>query len=143
MKSPLHILGMHGMGDCLHQRAVLRQLMQTHAITLETSWPAIYHDLMAEGLRVTRRSVALRTQTKNVNRESEAVKFSPLHQFTRAGMRIATPGQQVLQTPSKTILEVMCDVTGTNYAEADYRLPIPHEWVDILFATLGDARHNH
>jgi hypothetical protein len=111
--------------------------MQTHAITLETSWPAIYHDLMAEGLRVTRRSVALRTQTKNVNRESEAVKFSPLHQFTRAGMRIATPGQQVLQTPSKTILEVMCDVTGTNYSEADFRLPVPNAWQDELFRIMG------
>jgi hypothetical protein len=125
------------MGDCLHQRAILRQLMQTRAVTLETSWPAIYHDLMAEGLRVTRRPVALRTQTKNASRESEAVKFSPLHQFTRAGMRIATPGQQVLQTQSKTILEVMCNVTGTNYSEADLRLPVPSAWQDELLRTLG------
>jgi len=27
---------MHGLGDCLHQRVVLRQLMQRYAVTLET-----------------------------------------------------------------------------------------------------------
>lgn len=126
------------MGDCLHQRAILRQLMQTRDVTLETSWPAIYHDLIAEGLRVSRRPVALRTQTKNVSRESESVKFSPLHQFTRAGMRIAYGGGQVLQVPSKTILEVMCNVTGTSYADADYTLPIPLKWFDQLQELIPD-----
>src|ERR1035437_526610 len=140
MKPSLYIQGMHGMGDCLHERAVLRQLMQTHVITLGTSWPAIYHDLMTEGLRVTRRPVALRTQTKNASRESESAKFSPLHQFTRAGLRIAYGGGQVLQTPSKTILEVMCNVTNTNFAEEDYRLPVPDVWhraLEELLPTLS------
>lgn len=135
----LHIQGMHGMGDCLHQRAVLRQLMRAHDVTLETSWPAMYHDLMAEGLRVTRRHVALRTQTKNASRESESAKFSPLHQFTRAGIRIAYQGQQVLQTSSKTILEVMCNVTGTDYATADYRLPVPDAWHRLLCRSLPEV----
>ena len=129
VKSPLHVQGMGGLGDCLHQRAVLRQLMQRHTVTLMTPWPAMYHDLIAEGLIVVRRSIALRTQMKNERRESEAVKFASRHPLTRnTGMRIATPGQQVLQTQSKTILEVMCNVTGTNYAEADYRLPVPDVW---------------
>ena len=136
MKPPLHIQGMHGLGDNLHQRAVIRQLMQTRDVTLETSWPAVYHDLMAEGLKVTRRPVALRTQSKNAARESEAAKFSSRHPFARAGLRVAYGGGQVLQTPSKTILEVMCSVTGTSYAEADYRLPIPDAWDSALFKVL-------
>lgn len=125
------------MGDCLHQRAVVRQLMKTREVILETSWPSMYHDLIAEGLRVSRRPVALRTQTKNANRESEAAIFSPLHQFARPNMRIAYGGGHVLQTPSKTILEVMCDVTGTSFADADYRLPVPDAWHSILASILG------
>jgi hypothetical protein len=131
-KPGLHIQGMHGLGDCLHQRAVLRQLMRTHDVTLETSWPAVYHDLMAEGLHVARRPVALRTQSKNAAREAD--KFSPRHPFLRPGMRISYTGQQVLASSSKTILEVMCNVTGTSFTEADYRLPIP----DVWHRTLGE-----
>jgi hypothetical protein len=111
--------------------------MQTRDVSLETSWPAMYHDLIADGLRVVRRPVALRTQTKNAVRESEAAKFVSRHPFARAGMRIAYGGGQVLQVPSKTVLEVMCNVTGTNYAEADYRLPVPDVWQTDLFKTLG------
>jgi hypothetical protein len=134
---PLHIQGMHGMGDCLHQRAVLRQLMQRYDVTLETSWPSMYHDLIANGLKVTRRGVGLRTQTKNASRESESALYSPRHSFTRAALRISYHGQQVLSTPSKTILEVMCNVTGTSYADADYRLPVPAEWGRSLYKALG------
>jgi hypothetical protein len=104
--------------------------MQTRTVTLETSWPSMYHDLIAEGLSVCRRPVALRTQSKNAARESD--KFSPRHPFLRAGMRVSYTGQQVLTMPSKTILEVMCNVTGTDYATADYRLPVPPEWFDVL-----------
>jgi len=128
---------MHGLGDCIHTRAVLRQLMKTRDVVLETSWPAIYHDLIAEGLRVSRRPVALRTQSKNAARESESAKFSPLHRFARPAMRVAYQGQQVLETPSKTILEVMCNVTGTSFADADYRLPVPSSWQALLFERLG------
>lgn len=134
-KPSLHVQGMHGLGDCLHQRAVLRQLMQTYTVTLETSWPSVYHDLIAEGLMVCRRAVSLRTQSKNAQREAD--KYVALHPLMRAGMRISYTGQQVLAAPSQTILEVMCNVTRTSFAEADYRLPVPAAWDDVLFNTLG------
>lgn len=111
--------------------------MRTRDVTLETSWPSVYHDLIGDGMAVCRRPVSLRTQTKNAARESD--KFSARHPLMRAGMRISYTGQQVLQTPSKTILEVMCNVTGTNFAEADYRLPVPEEWNDVLFNTLDTS----
>lgn len=134
---PLHIQGMHGMGDCLHQRAILRQLMPTRDITLETSWPSMYHDLIAQGLKVTRRPVALRTQTKNAARESESALYSPRHPLTRPNLQIRYTGQQVLATPSKTILEVMCNATGCSYGEADFRLPVPDVWKGALWRKLG------
>lgn len=112
--------------------------MQTRDVTLETSWPSIYHDLMAQGLKVARRPVALRTQSKNAARESD--KFSPRHPFLRAGMRVSYTGQQVLATPSKTIMEVMCDVTGTSFAVADFSLPVPDEWTGLLWRTLPPLR---
>ncbi len=135
IKPALRLQGMHGLGDCLHQRAVLRQLMRRYDVTLETSWPSVYHDLIAEGLCVCRRPSGLRTQSKNANREDAL--FTRSHPLLRAGMRIAYNGGQVLNTQSKTILEVMCNVTGTSYAEADYRLPVPASWAETLDATLG------
>ncbi len=63
--------------------------------------------------------------------------FTRSHPLLRAGMRIAYNGGQVLNSPSKTILEVMCNVTGTSFAEADYRLPVPVSWTETLDAALG------
>jgi hypothetical protein len=140
----LYVQGMGGIGDCLHQRSVLRQLMQRYAVTLMTPWPSMYHDLIAEGLIVVRRGVQLRTQMKNEQREAD--KFASRHPLTQssAGMRIAYGGGQVTQTESKTVLEAMCHVTGTDYLTADYRLAVPDAWTHELVATLGDlpARAN-
>lgn len=135
MKPALYIQGMHGMGDCIHQRAVLRQLMQRHTITLETSWAALYHDLVGRDLTLTRRPVALRTQSKN--QEREASKFAPGRHPAGPAIRISYGGAQVVKTDSKTILEAMCIATGTSYAEADFRLPVPDAWHAEMFKTLG------
>jgi len=114
--------------------------MQRRTVTLMTPWPALYHDLIAEGLIIVRRGIQLRTQMKNERRESEAAQYTSRHPLTPGGgVRIAYGGQQVLQTPSKTVLEVMCNVTGTDYATADYRLPIPQEWFDKLTTIIGSV----
>src|SRR6202000_3318624 len=111
---------------CLHQRAILRQLMPRFDVTLETSWAAMYHDLVAEGLTLVRKPVALRTQTKNAVRE--AATFSNRRTSHNMTLRVMYHGAQVMATKSKTVLEAMCDVTGTDYQTADYRLPIPDQW---------------
>jgi ADP-heptose:LPS heptosyltransferase len=128
----IHIQGMHGLGDNIHQRAVVRQLMKRYRVTLETSWPSVYHDF---DIGLARRNVSLRTQQKNSEREAD--KFVSRHPLTRSGMRISYTGQQVLASPSKTILEVMCNVTGTSFAEADFSFPIPDSWDHALDAALG------
>ncbi|MBZ9921906.1 hypothetical protein LB579_29895, partial [Mesorhizobium sp. BR1-1-7] len=68
-KRPLFIRGMHGLGDNLHQRAVIRQLMPRFDVYLESSWIAPYHDLIADGLKVLHKRTVLRTQSKNADRE--------------------------------------------------------------------------
>ena len=130
-KSPLLIEGMHGMGDCVHQRAVVRALMPMHSIWLETSWPCIYHDLVGPDLRLLRRPVALRTQLKNASREKD--KFfkdgpAPHHHLPKLHM---TYGRNTIRPNGGTILEAMFLKAGiaSAYADADYRLPIPYEWL--------------
>lgn len=115
------------MGDCVHQRAIVRVLRQQYRLTLETSWPCIYHDM--PDVRLIRRPVALRTQLKNAERE--AAKFAPSPRPHHSG-----GGTRVHMTYSRgtvgdgTILKAMFAKAGIahEYENADYTLPIPEEW---------------
>jgi hypothetical protein len=62
----IHVIGMHGLGDNIFQRPFVHALSLHNQVYLETSWPELYGDL--PNVRFVRRNVALRTQTKNVNR---------------------------------------------------------------------------
>jgi hypothetical protein len=137
-KTPLYIEGMHGLGDNIHQRAVLRQIMQTREVWLETSWPSVYHDLVGPDLHLLRRRVNLRTQTKNAQHEDALFERAAPAGIER--MRVMYHGANVMATESKTVLEGMCTATGTSYADADYRLPIPCEWIqkaEAIFSKIG------
>lgn len=126
---PLVIQGMHGLGDCLHQRAVVKfYLAQGRTIFLETSWPSVYHDLVGDRLKLIRRPVALRTQTKNAAREAHL--FAAMSAPHGEAIRVMYHGAEVMKTESKTVLEAMCKVTGTPYATADFRLPVPESWAE-------------
>ena len=128
------------MGDCLHQRAVVRQLMQRHDVWLETSWPCIYDDLIAEGLKVLGKRTSLRTQTKNANRPSEIAKFShSLPPPNTRSIQMAYAVREIQSTPSKTVLEAMCVRAGCDFATADFRLPIPPEWITPQISTINGS----
>jgi hypothetical protein len=133
-KSPLVIQGHHGLGDNLHQRAIIRELLKTREVWLETSWAALYHDMIQDGLHLIRRPVRLRTQNKNAIRESALFNRKPippraprirLH-YNGAANEFGTP---------KTILHAMMRSAGAGlrYEDMNYSLPIPDEW----FAGLG------
>ena len=124
--TPLLIHGMHGLGDNIQQRAIVKALMPTHDICLETSWPCIYADLP---VRCIRRPVALRTQLKNSQRE--AVKFviaAPSH-HSQNSIRVSYSRANI---GNGTIMEAMFKVAGIpqHYPQADYRLSVPAEWSD-------------
>src|SRR5512144_2511893 len=75
--SSVVIHGMHGMGDNLHQRAIVRQLLERYDVVyLETPWPCIYHDLRGPRLRLIRKPTTLRTQAKNEERERQSYDVS-------------------------------------------------------------------
>lgn len=130
-KPPLFIRGMHGIGDNLHQRAVMRVLKETHSVTLESSWHSLYHDLIDEDFRVCTRGVALRTQQKNAIREAALFAPTPPHHHIRSAFNMRYVTSTINQTKSRTITETLfkCAGIGNRFAEADFRLPVKEEWL--------------
>lgn len=132
-KSPMHIRGMFGLGDNLHQRAALRILAQDHSITLETMWASVYHDLVGPDFKLIRRSAALRTQLKNAEREAHLFSPAPPNLGPADGRRFSYNTSTIEhRTESKTVLECMFAMMGIQdrYQFADYRLPVPQGWLD-------------
>ncbi len=130
-KSPLYIRGMHGIGDNIHQRAVMRVLKETHNVTLESSWFSLYHDLIDDDFRVVGRGVNLRTQNKNAARERHLFAPAVPHHHIRQSFNMRYVTSTINQTPSRTITETLfrCAGIGNRFAEADFRLPVKEEWL--------------
>lgn len=120
--------GMHGMGDNLHQRGPIRALMKGNDVWLRSSWGSLYHDLVADGLKIIRTPIRLRTQMKNQLRESEQKYFTQQSPPRYPSFRFHYHGSTTMQTKSKTIFEAMCNVAGVRYEDADFRLPVPEDW---------------
>jgi ADP-heptose:LPS heptosyltransferase len=124
---PVRLIGHHGLGDNLHQRAIMRQLIKKYDVWLDTSWVSLYHDLIAEGLHVIHRPTSLRTQTKNARRE--------MHLFEKRRPPPSTRSQHISYGPDQmrqhgSVLGAMCAVVGLgcDYETTDFRLPIPEVW---------------
>lgn len=124
-KRELLLQGMHGLGDNLHQRAVIRQLMQRYDVTLESSWVAPYYDLIEQGLKVVHKPTTLRTQTKNAKREAGLFhKAKPQNVRTR---KVWYAPREVRSAGG--VLAAMCRNCDVSYDRADFRLPIKPEWI--------------
>jgi hypothetical protein len=125
---PLFVTGMYGMGDCIHQRAVVRELMTRHAVTLETYYPPIYHDLEASGLKVRilgtpKPRIRCRTQVKR-QAAALAAGSAPHLRMTYGPAQIARHG---------SILGAMYDGAGLRMGpRPDFSLPAPAIWREWL-----------
>lgn len=64
---------MKGLGDCIYQRAFLRQM--PGRVWLETPWPELYRDM--PNVRCMRPATDLRTQAKNIARQTRWVSPPP------------------------------------------------------------------
>lgn len=124
--APLLLTGMLGLGDNLHQRAIVRGLIkQGREVWLETPWPCVYHDLAGAQLKLLPRASSLRTQTKNLRRERE--------NYTRERPPQGADTAQVWYTHADirargSFLSAMANNAGVEATAADFRLPIPAEW---------------
>jgi hypothetical protein len=123
---------MQGMGDNLHQRAIVRQLMQQDVVYLDTPWPAIYHDLVGSRLQLVRpAAVTLRTQAKNAAREASKYHVDKPPRQVRM-VRTWYTGADVRAAGS--ILGAMLRSAGCNSAGTDFRMPVPQSWLDTIDA---------
>jgi ADP-heptose:LPS heptosyltransferase len=128
--------GMHGLGDNVHQRAVIRHLLAAQPRTefwLKTPWPCLYHDLVGDRLHVVDPATSLRTQRKNSVREQ--ARYVPPPRTSRR-QRVSYNLRLVQKTGS--VLGAMIRATlGHDIDDADFRLPVPAAWRDKADALIG------
>jgi|GEM_PF-593022 len=124
MARPLYIVGMQGLGDCIHQRSIVRAyLAKGREVWLETPWPQIYHDLVGPKLKLVNKGSSLRTQAKNAAANRGLfVRGGPPHSCDV--LRQHYPPQVVRDEGS--VLGAMSKVAGVPVG--DFRLPIPKAW---------------
>jgi predicted O-methyltransferase YrrM len=121
------IQGMHGMGDNLHQRGLVRLLLADgDNLFLETPWPSLYHDLVGPRLRLVNKRSVLRTQAKNAIRERAAYRsVGPLPRGTMI-QRVWYSAEEVRKQGS--VFAAMISNANRDPASADFRIPVPEAW---------------
>ena len=133
MKPQLLVKGMLGIGDVIHERAVLRELMKQYDVTLDGWYPSIAHDLIDEGLRFHLLTPAGRAapRIKDAGNAS-AVKTSPKAQHAKLTY---DPGS-IKRYGS--ILAAQFASCGLKMPErADFSLPVKQEWRDKAKALIS------
>jgi len=115
------IQGMHGLGDNLHQRAVIKELTQKGEVWLHTPWPSVYHDI--ENLNLLKPITSLRTQLKNSKREADKYTNKPFP-LVKAS-RIWYTHDEIKRCGG--FLDAMCEAQGVQ--NRDFSLKIKPEWV--------------
>lgn len=137
--TPVLLDGMHGLGDNIHQRAVVRRLHRAgHDVWLKTPWPCIYHDFVGDRFHLVGRGYTLRTQAKNAKRERAVYSAAPVPRNATT-MRvwydyasIRTAGTFLGGMLRTTLGRAADDVTL-----ADFTLPVPTAWRYKAAAFLG------
>lgn len=132
----IFIRGHHGLGDNLHQRAIVRHfLAEGNDVWIETPWPSAYHDLP---VRCMPKLSTLRTQAKNLERERGRFSTEPVprdawvHQLRYTGDTVRVAG---------SVLGGMWPV-GIDADAMGFRLPIPTAWWSAASEALTDAGWN-
>ena len=116
---------MAGIGDNLHERAIVRELARNHEVWTKTSWPQIFWDMPQ--LRLL--PVDSPTPWMRRNEQNHAASYSQ----TRApvGMHTILNGYLSLMPDGikqfGSVLGVMAHVCGVRLVK-DFRMPIKPEW---------------
>lgn len=132
----VYVIGMHGLGDNLHQRAIVRKLIgeDRRKVVLETPWPSLYHDLVGSDLELVSKGSRLRTQAKNAQREAHLF-GSTRRQMGERVLRVVYPPESVRRCGS--VLAAMAEQCGVDAQGVDFRLPVPQDWIDALLKLLA------
>lgn len=114
--------GMHGLGDNLHQRAVIRKMMEKSKVWLKTPWPSLYHDLVGDNLRLVEPRTKLRTQAKNAEREAASFTRESVP-FGAPMIKVSYPSHMVIE--HRGVLVAMANQVGVDTKGLDFSLPVP------------------
>jgi ADP-heptose:LPS heptosyltransferase len=129
IKPSLLVSSMWGIGDNIHSRAVLRELTQANDVWLETSNPAIYHDLDVK--------LVPRAQQPRIR---ETSKIAPRH--APAGIahkKVSYDSRSVAHNGSVLAAQfASCGVPMPSVP--DFRMPVSPEWADRLWKTFTFPR---
>jgi hypothetical protein len=129
MAAPIMFDGMQGLGDNIHQRALVRRVLATSdsEVWLTTPWPYLYHDLVGERFHLLSPArITLRTQHKNFMRERE--------HYTRQRPPLLPKKKKIWYDPpsiraTNSILGGMLSYTLRQPLDgADFSLPVPSAW---------------
>jgi hypothetical protein len=128
VKPPIVVTGMFGIGDNLHQRAPIRNLMLTHDVWLETCHIALYHDLVALGLKLLPRPTRLRAQARTIATERTRYSFSPRRPPAHAERRKIWYNKPEIDQFGSILATMYGCLSLPMPAAPDFRLPIPAAW---------------
>jgi hypothetical protein len=125
MKPQLRVLGMYGIGDCIFNRAPIRELMKSHSVTLEGFYPSIVHDLVADGLKFSILNGRLPPRIKDSGHPTEYGRIAA----SMPNTKLTYDPTQIKKAGS--ILAAQFASVGLKMpAQPDFSLPIPASWRD-------------
>jgi ADP-heptose:LPS heptosyltransferase len=127
------IHGMQGMGDSFYQRAVVKPILEkAEDVWLETSWPAIYHDMPR--LKFVASNTRLRTQAKSVNKNLKYFVRNPMGTTPLQEVRVHYPFPIAVQLGG--LPQAMAAVTHIE-TDYDYRMTVPAAWQEAARKLIG------
>lgn len=132
MSTPsVSVMSQLGIGDCLHERAVLRELMKQYDVTFSGWYPSFVHDLIDQGLKFNRLiSPGMARIKDNLTVASSA---RPAGQ----PMRLTYNAAAIHKTGS--ILAAQFASCGLTMPERpDFSLPVRQEWRDKAKALIAE-----
>jgi ADP-heptose:LPS heptosyltransferase len=130
---PLHFIGMYGIGDCVHQRAILKHLLPDFDVWLETCHVWCHLDLIEQyGLKLVLRPTRLWGHWQNIVKEQQQY-----HGIYRAKCSIPRTTRVIRNWYHKheidkygSILEAMMGVSGLDGKTPDFTLPMRDQWLE-------------
>jgi hypothetical protein len=136
MGQSILIRGMHGLGDNIHQRAVVRQFLASgYEIWLQTPWPNVFHDFSGPQFHLIAAESRLRTQAKNEGRHR--AKFIAAAPRGIGEMRVWYTHDGVRQYGFLGAMLANCQL---NLQGMDYRLPVPQDWYSAVPESIERGR---
>jgi hypothetical protein len=128
----MRVIGMYGIGDNLHQRAVLRELMKSQHVELEGFYPAMVHDLVAAGLKFIPLQSGRHPPRIRAGEESLPASRAPAAEH----MRLTYSPDAIKRRGS--ILAAQFASCGLDMpAQPDFSLPVPQAWRDKAQALIA------